>query len=414
MEHRRGSSGQSHRVAGEIKLKRVYLVNLSFGLAGIERRFANLWRVLYERGRVFPILVVPASLASALAKAGLLPADPSALIIVREPRLSMWIDRLHLPPTLKTAAAIIRSRLVARRFRDVWKRITRESDVVLHVGLNTSALRPPDVPAVYECVDATLQQLGNGHYKRASKLRCIVHCQTDRIRNALDRTFHGRAPKWHTMTNPTYFADYGGDSGESADRDPGLIAFVGRLSVEKNPLLFLEAVAEIVRGGTDCRVVMLGAGPMRAECEAFIEAHGLAGSVTVDFVSRPIEVLRRAAVYVSLQTGDNYGSQSLLEAMGAGCAIVASDVGETSRIVADEVGARVPLVVEAVAAAMARLIASPEHTRRLGRRAAQIAKSQYSADTYASFLEGVYEFAGRYHRGAGVRQPHFLSTDADR
>jgi len=223
-----------------------------------------------------------------------------------------------------------------------------------------------------------------------------VHCQTDRIRAALDSCFANRETLWRTITSPTYFAHYD-ESRSNGDRDPRLIVFVGRLSPEKNPLLFIDAVARARQEGVDCRAVMLGEGPLRAACIARIKEFGLESVISIDFVPRPVEVLRRAALCVSLQTGDNYGSQSLLEAMGAGCAIIASDVGETKNIVTDEVGVRTPLSVESLAGAMQRLVTSPDRTRQLGSAAERIALSKYSADAYAGFLESVYELAARHH-----------------
>jgi glycosyltransferase involved in cell wall biosynthesis len=377
-------------------VKNVYLINLSFGLAGIERRFANLWHALYRREVVFPILVIPSSLAELLDDAGLLPDDAAGLIVTSEPET---LARIKMPHALDVPMAIVRSRIAAVGYRSVWSRIERDANAIVHVGMNTSALRPPDTPAVYECVDASLEQLDTRHFRRASKRRCIIHCQTNRIRTALDLCFANREARWRTVTNPTYFAQYD-ERRSNGGRDPGLIAFVGRLAPEKNPLLFIDAVARVRQQGADCHAVILGEGPLRAACAERIKELGLESVISIDFVAKPVEVLRQAALYISLQTGDNYGSQSLLEAMGAGCAIIASDVGETKNIVTDEVGVRVPFSIDLVAGAMDRLVRVPQEARKLGSAAERIARTKYSADAYASFLETVYELAEQHHRTA--------------
>jgi len=377
-------------------VRNVYLINLSFGLAGIERRFANLWRVLHDRGVVFPILVIPSALASLLQEANLLPTNPEGLIVISEPKPVAWVGNLKLPPVYDVPRGIVRTRIAVLGHRSVWRRIAQDKDAILHIGMNVSALSLPHVPTVYECVDANLEQLGGRHYRRASRRRCIVHCQTNRIRSALDALFAAQRPRWRTVTSPTYFAQYDG-SQKTDDRDFHLIAFVGRLAREKNPLLFIEAIARARQHGSDCRAIMLGEGPLRVQCHALIKRYELESVVSIDFVPKPVDILRRASISVTLQPGDNYGSQSLLEAMGAGCAIIASDVGETKNIVTDEVGIRVPLTVEAVSKAIEVLVGSSEHTRQLGRRAEQIAKTKYSADAYASFLESLYEEAAQYY-----------------
>jgi glycosyltransferase involved in cell wall biosynthesis len=266
------------------------------------------------------------------------------------------------------------------------------------MGLPCSGLNPPDVPAVYECVDSTFERLGSNHYRRASRRRCIIHCQTDRIRSALDARYAPHGPRWQTVTNPIYFADYGPEP-PAGDRDPGLVAFVGRLHPIKNPLLLIEAAALARRRGCPCRVMMLGEGPLQRQIKALVARHGLEDVVSIAFQPQVVRSLGKAAIYVSLQTGDNYGSQALLEAMGAGCAIIASDIGLTRQIVTDEVGVRVPLTAEAVCGAIEALVGDPGRTRQLGMAAACIARTRYSADAYASFLESLYERAVQYHRG---------------
>ncbi|MFZ2491228.1 MAG: glycosyltransferase family 4 protein [Thermoanaerobaculia bacterium] len=318
------------------------------------------------------------------------------MITIPEPRPVTWVaDRLR-PVVFDVPKAIVRSRIAALGYRPVWRRIANDPDAVVHMGMNASALRPPAVPTVYECVDSTLSQLGSRHFRRAAARRCVVHCQTQRIQSALEKQHAGNDPQWSTVVSPSYFAHYE-DAPAEQERDAGLIAFVGRLSPEKNPLLFIEALALARRQGADCRAVMLGEGPLQADVEALIARHDLSAHVSVSFVSRPFEILRRSAIFATLQAGDNYGSQSLLEAMGAGCAVIASDVGETARIVSDELGLRVPITVEAVARAMVTLVGDPSATRAIGREAEQIARTKYSADAYAAFLESLYESACQFH-----------------
>ena len=84
--------------------------------------------------------------------------------------------------------------------------------------------------------------------------------------------------------------------------------------------------------------------------------------------------------------------------MGAGCAIIASDVGETSRIVTGDVGVRVALTVDSVSRAIEDLLGNPDRTRKMGVAAARVARTSYSADAYAAFLEGLYEQAVQYYR----------------
>ncbi|MFZ4722043.1 MAG: glycosyltransferase family 4 protein [Phycisphaerales bacterium] len=181
-------------------------------------------------------------------------------------------------------------------------------------------------------------------------------------------------------------------------RDPRSIAFVGRFSPEKSPMLFLQALAILRQRGIEFRASMLGTGPMLGAMQSRITEEGLSSWVTVGFRPDVSATVLEAAVFVSLQTGDNYPSQSLLEAMGAGCAVVASDVGETWRLVDSAVGCRVPLDPVKIADALGALLDSPTATRRLGEEALKRVRTGHTEENYASFLEELYERALELHK----------------
>lgn len=377
-------------------MRNVYLINLSFGLAGIERRFANIWRALRERGNVRPILIVPDTLAELLYKAKLASPDEDLWTVAEHPWLRA-LGRIRLPALLQSVEGILRSRPVAWSYRSVWDRIREDATAVVHIGLNCSALVPPDAPLVYECVDSTLSQLGTRHYIRASMRRCIIHCQTGRIRQALEHTMASRHPQWTTVVSPIYFSNYLDRSNGTITRDPCMVAFVGRLSPEKRPLLFIDAVARARARGFEIRALMLGEGPLLREVRRRIAHHGLASVVEISFDLNPPRRLQQAAVYLTLQRGDNYGSQSLLEAMGAGCAIVATAVGETGRIVSDDIGVMVKPDPDQVAAAIVEFVSNPHRTAMRGAAASRLARTQYTSDAYAAFLESLYSDAVNLH-----------------
>ncbi|PWS21862.1 hypothetical protein DKP78_21375, partial [Enterococcus faecium] len=59
----------------------------------------------------------------------------------------------------------------------------------------------------------------------------------------------------------------------------------------------------------------------------------LTDSVTVQPYADMSEIFSRSSIFVSLQRTENYPSQSLLEAMAARNAVVATRVGETAKLV---------------------------------------------------------------------------------
>jgi glycosyltransferase involved in cell wall biosynthesis len=390
------------QVDGTVAVRNVYLLNLSIGLAGTERRFANVWQTLKRRGNVRPILVVPEVLAKLLAQAGLVDLEDELLWAVPENPALQALGAIR-EPTLFRIVTRLRLHALAGSYRRLGASITNDPNCVIHVGIDTSALNPPPGPTVYECVDSTLMQLTSRHFTRAAQRDCIVHCQTGRIRNALESELQSRNPRWTTVTSPCYFASYP-DTTIGVTRQPSLVAFVGRFSSEKQPLLFVDAIAEVRRQGVECRAVMLGQGPLLGELRRRVQEIGLADVIEIGFTTRPLLRLAQSAIYVTLQSGDNYGSQSMLEAMGAGCAIIATDVGETERIITPDVGLTIQGSIPELADALIQLLKDPSRTAQMGAAASDLARTEYSADRYAAFLETLYSMAVEKYRANGSRR----------
>jgi glycosyltransferase involved in cell wall biosynthesis len=60
----------------------------------------------------------------------------------------------------------------------------------------------------------------------------------------------------------------------------GFVA-VGRLSEQKGFPILLAAIERLARDGVDCHIMIAGDGPLRAELDSFIAAHGLTDRVTI-------------------------------------------------------------------------------------------------------------------------------------
>ena len=170
------------------------------------------------------------------------------------------------------------------------------------------------------------------------------------------------------FTEPTRFAP-------SADRDNVMI-FAGRLSEQKRPLLFVDAVAALrtlepalIDGW---RFEMYGRGILQRQVEKRIAAHDLGGIVRLTHAIDLAPVLSRSRVFVSTQAVENFTSLAMLEAMAAGNAIIAEDVGQTSDFVRH--GENGLLVASATPDAFAGAMA--DYLRRPERHAAMAAASR--------------------------------------
>ena len=106
------------------------------------------------------------------------------------------------------------------------------------------------------------------------------------------------------------------------------ILFVGRFEPRKGLLELLKAYRILRKTGCECRLLVVGTGPLGKEARRYVATRRLRG---VEFVGRvsdeeKAQLYRTADVYVSPATGGESFGIVLLEAMAAGTAIVASDI----------------------------------------------------------------------------------------
>jgi phosphatidyl-myo-inositol alpha-mannosyltransferase len=142
------------------------------------------------------------------------------------------------------------------------------------------------------------------------------------------------------------------------------ILFVGRFEPRKGLLELLKAYRILKKTGCDCRVLVVGSGPLAREARRYVATRRLKG---VEFLGRvsdeeKAQLYRTADVYVSPATGGESFGIVLLEAMAAGTAIVASDIhGYKGVVRRGREGLLVPpRDPKAIAAAVARLLNDDE------------------------------------------------------
>lgn len=149
-----------------------------------------------------------------------------------------------------------------------------------------------------------------------------------------------------------------------------LIVWAGRLSTQKRPLLFVDAVAslcsqfpQLVDGW---EFSMYGAGVMEAAVRARVREHGLEDRLTLTKAPDLSSVFAVSSLFVSTQAYENFTSLAMLEAMAAGNAVIAEDTGQTRLFVSDANGVLVGrATAEEFAAAMARYLEAPQAHPRM-------------------------------------------------
>lgn len=115
------------------------------------------------------------------------------------------------------------------------------------------------------------------------------------------------------------------------------IVFAGRLTLTKQPLMFLDAINQIKDKTGGWKFFVYGKGPLEKEIRSYIEKNNLQQLITLSSHKNPKEVFVNSKCFVSTQDFENFPSLAINEAMVAGNAIIARNVGQTSLFVKDSV-----------------------------------------------------------------------------
>lgn len=163
------------------------------------------------------------------------------------------------------------------------------------------------------------------------------------------------------------------------------ISFACRMEPDKNPMLYLDAAKTVLSSHPDVKFYILGEGSLVNEVKEFLSAKRLEEKIEFKFHPNPPEVFAETSIFVSLQTGTNYPSQSLLEAMACGNAVIASNTGDTGLLVNGSNGYLIDLDPDSLVHALLRLIENKEKTNSMGAIARQFVLENHTIDKYSDY-----------------------------
>jgi glycosyltransferase involved in cell wall biosynthesis len=168
-----------------------------------------------------------------------------------------------------------------------------------------------------------------------------------------------------------------------------LMVFAGRLSEQKRPILFVDAVAALRRRhpqlAAGWRFEMYGHGVLGDRVADRITELGLRDVIALTHAIDMAPVFARSRVFVSTQAFENFTSLAMLEAMASGNAIIAENVGQTSEFVRhQENGLLVsPPTPEAFADALADYLRRPERHEAMAAASRAIATDVHTIEHFA-------------------------------
>ena len=166
------------------------------------------------------------------------------------------------------------------------------------------------------------------------------------------------------------------------------ILHVGRFDVPKNHAGLLEAFRLLLKSCPQCRLRLVGDGDLRADMEALAREKGIADAVEFcGMQSNVYPYLHDADIFVlpSIYEGN---PMTIIEAMGTGLPIVASQVGGIPDMIADgESGILVEPEPQSICEGLSRLVEDKSLRQRLGetaRKQSQTFSAEHMARDYIS------------------------------
>ena len=168
------------------------------------------------------------------------------------------------------------------------------------------------------------------------------------------------------------------------DRESLIVGFVGRLSTEKNPELFLRTAALVHAQSPSTRFVVIGDGPLRSEMHALAKALRLTGVVTFTGEVREMSERYRALDVVLCTSWHEGTPLAILEAMASGLPVVATDVGGNPELVLSGVTGTLvgPGDEVAMAESTLALLTDPVLRQRFGLAARERVVTTFSLQDY--------------------------------
>jgi glycosyltransferase involved in cell wall biosynthesis len=190
-----------------------------------------------------------------------------------------------------------------------------------------------------------------------------------------------------------------------------LLLCAGRLVYKKGFAVAVAAFARVARRFPAARLVIAGDGPLEGPLRAQAGALGVGERVIfagrVDRARHPL-LVASCDLYLLPSVLDHRGNvdglpNALLDALAAGCAVIASDVAGVGLAVRDgETGVLVPEQDEdALAGAITALLDDPARRAMLGRAARADVTARLTWEATAAQFEAIYRDARRRMRAGG-------------
>ena len=227
----------------------------------------------------------------------------------------------------------------------------------------------------------------------SSRLSDIVVAVSKDVANVCSEVENVPASKVRTIINGVGLDPYLRLNRDGIDKGPIVFGHVGRLTEVKNQKLIIDAFGKVHKQLPQTRLVIAGDGPLRSELEQQARSLGIASSITfLGYQSDIASVLSELDIFL-LSSVSEGTPLVVIEAMAAGCPVIATDVGGLSEMIEDQQSGMLVPSGDAISLAnrMLELASDKERRDRLGKRGREIAQARYSLHRMVREYREIYE-----------------------
>lgn len=200
-------------------------------------------------------------------------------------------------------------------------------------------------------------------------------------------------------SNPPVYVIKSRYTSKTFDQNPvkkNEIVFAARLTDAKKPLMFVDAVAILKNRGinlSEWQFYIYGKGALEQEIKDRITSYGLEKLLTLTYATDLTQVLSGSKCFVSTMDFENFPSLAMNEAMAAGNAIIARNVGQTYLFVRHMKNGLLidPDTEEGLANAIEYYITHPDEHAKMSAQSRQLTETEHTFTNFKNQMEGFWK-----------------------
>ena len=286
----------------------------------------------------------------------------------------------RIPPVWR---AMHRLGLMASRGTPTVETLIRSREIdVIHLFLEMRVAYIKNARTMFELTSPDIADLVSQWPAQKLASHDLYHA----VSPSVERRFQAAAPDACLLKAPGPFSRIS-NSPPAALEKTNTVVFAHRFIARKNAVLFARVARRFVERRPDWSVRILGFGDQETEIKKLV-----ANTDGIDVTLEPNldTVLARSRVFVSLIQPDNYPSQSVMEAMAAGNALLLSDTGDSKEMFLGGNGVATTLDEEVILRDLIDLTSDDAALDTMGAKSRELAQERFDADRYLSHLKATY------------------------